>query len=44
VENGRFYMFSGGFKQMRNIMPGDIITKPATGKHIQIDFEGLGRE
>jgi hypothetical protein len=44
VENGMFYMFSGGFKKIRNIMPGDMITRPATGKHIQIDFEGLGRE
>lgn len=44
VENGMFYMFSGGFKQMRNIMPGDIITRPATGKHIEIDFKKLGGE
>lgn len=41
VENGKFYMFSGGFKKKRNIMPGDMITRPATGKHIEIDFEGL---
>jgi hypothetical protein len=37
-------MFSGGFKQKRNIMPGNIINRPATGKHIEIDFKELGRE
>jgi hypothetical protein len=41
VEDGKFYMFTGGFKHSRNIMPGDIITRPATGKHIQIDFKKL---
>jgi hypothetical protein len=44
VEDGKFYMFSGGFKQKRNIMPGNIINRPATGKHIEIDFKELGRE
>jgi catechol 2,3-dioxygenase-like lactoylglutathione lyase family enzyme len=43
VENGNFYMFSGGFKKKRNIMPGDVITRPATGKHVEIDFEGLDK-
>jgi hypothetical protein len=41
VENGMFYMFSGGFKKFRNIMPGDIIKRPATGKHVEIDFKKL---
>ena len=41
VEDGQFYMFSGGFKQMRNIMPGGLIKRKPTGKHIDIDFEGL---
>jgi hypothetical protein len=44
VEDGKFYMYSGGFKQKRNIMPGNIINRPATGKHIEIDFKELGRE
>lgn len=43
VEAGKFYMFSGGFKKMRNIMPGDFITRPATGKHIDINFAELDR-
>ncbi len=41
VENGKFYMYSGGFKQNRNVMPGNMITRPATGKHIEIDFKEL---
>jgi len=41
VEDGKFYMFTGGFKKLRNIMPGDFIKRPATGKHIEIDFKGL---
>jgi hypothetical protein len=44
VEDGKFYMYSGGFKLKRNIMPGNIINRPSTGKHIEIDFKGLGRE
>jgi hypothetical protein len=44
VEDGKFYMYSGGFNQKRNIMPGNIINRPATGKHIEIDFKELGRE
>lgn len=44
VENGRFYMYSGGFARSRNIMPGNIITRPASGKHIDIDFTRLGME
>jgi hypothetical protein len=44
VEDGKFYMYSGGFKQKRNIMPGNIINRPSTGKHIEIDFKELGRE
>jgi hypothetical protein len=42
VEDGKFYMYSGGFKLSRNIMPGDMITRQATGKHIEIDFKNLG--
>lgn len=42
VENGKFYMFTGGFKKLKNINAGDVITRPATGKHIDINFEELG--
>jgi hypothetical protein len=41
VEDGKFYMFTGGFKKMKNINAGDIISRPATGKHIEIDFKKL---
>ena len=41
VEDGKFYMFSGGFKKLKNINAGDKITRPATGKHIEIDFKKL---
>ena len=41
VEDGKFYMFTGGFKKMKNINAGDVITRPATGKHIEIVFEAL---
>ncbi len=44
VENGKFYMYSGGFKLNRNIMPDNMITRPAIGKHIDIDFKALERE
>ena len=44
VEDGKFYMYSGGFKRPRNIMPGNLISRPATGKHIEIDFKELGKE
>jgi hypothetical protein len=42
-EAGKFYMFSGGFKQMRNIMPGGIIKRKPTGIHININFEELAK-
>ena len=41
VEHGKFYMFSGGFKKLKNINAGDVIKRPAVGKHVPIDFEGL---
>ncbi len=41
VENGKFYMFTGGFKKLKNINAGDVITRPAVGKHVPIDFETL---
>jgi hypothetical protein len=41
VEDGNFYMFTGGFKKIKNINAGDIISRPATGKHITIDFKKL---
>ena len=41
VEDGKFYMFTGGFNKMKNINAGDIISRPATGKHIEIDFKKL---
>jgi hypothetical protein len=41
VEDGKFYMFTGGFKKMKNINAGDVISRQATGKHIEIDFKKL---
>ncbi len=41
VEDGKFYMFTGGFSKVKNINAGDIISRPATGKHITIDFKKL---
>ena len=41
VEDGKFYMFTGGFKKMKNINAGDVISRPVTGKHIEIDFKKL---
>jgi hypothetical protein len=41
VDDGQFYMYSGGFKKLKNIKAGDVITRPAVGKHVTIDFESL---
>jgi len=41
VEGDKFYMFTGGFKQLNNIAPGDFISKPATNKPPVIDFNNL---
>lgn len=41
VENDKFYMFSGGFKQLNNISPGDYLQRKATGVAPRIDFSAL---
>jgi len=34
-------MYSGGFKQLKNIDAGDIITRKLNGKHPLLDFTKL---
>jgi hypothetical protein len=41
VEGNLFYMYSGGFKHLKNIDAGDIITRKLNGKHPLIDFTKL---
>ena len=41
VEGDKFYLFTGGFKQVNNIAPGDFISKPANTKPPVIDFNAL---
>lgn len=41
VEGNRFYMFSGGFKRLNNIAPGDILERKAGGVPPAIDFASL---
>lgn len=41
VEGNLFYMYSGGFKHLKNIDAGDIITRKLNGKHPVIDFSKL---
>jgi len=41
VEGNLFYMYSGGFKHLKNIDAGDIITRKLNGEHPVIDFTKL---
>ncbi len=41
VEGNLFYMYSGGFKHLKNIDAGDIISRKLNGKHPVIDFSKL---
>lgn len=41
VEGSTFYMFSGGFKRLNNIKPGEMLERKAGGKPPAIDFETL---
>mgnify|MGYP003329201111 CR=1 FL=1 len=41
VEGNLFYMYSGGFKHLKNIEAGDFITRKLNGKHPIIDFSKL---
>jgi hypothetical protein len=41
AEGNLFYMYSGGFKHLKNIDAGDFITRKLNGKHPTIDFTKL---
>ena len=41
VEGNRFYMYSGGFKHLKNLDAGDMITRKLNGTHPVIDFSKL---
>ncbi|MFA9205675.1 MAG: glutaminase domain-containing protein [Burkholderiaceae bacterium] len=41
VEGNLFYMYSGGFKHLKNIDAGDVITRKLKGGHPVIDFSKL---
>jgi hypothetical protein len=41
VEDNRFYMFTGGFKEMNNLAPGSAIERTPGGKAPDIDFSAL---
>lgn len=41
IENNRFYMFTGGFKEMNNLTPGSVIERKPNGVHPDIDFSNL---
>ena len=41
VENNRFYMFTGGFKEINNLAPGSVIERKANGVAPDIDFAAL---
>ncbi|WP_164714159.1 DUF3472 domain-containing protein [Chitinophaga rhizosphaerae] len=44
LENGWFYMFSGGFHELGTTRKGEVLTRPATGRAPQIDLERLPAE
>lgn len=44
VENGMFYMFSGGFREVGTTKKGDIQTRPALNTPPDADLEGLPRQ
>lgn len=41
VEDNKFYMFSGGFKELNNLAPGSVIERKPNGVHPYIDFSTL---
>ena len=41
VEDNKFYMFSGGFKEMNNLTPGSVIERKPNGIHPDINFDNL---
>ncbi|MEO8820345.1 MAG: DUF3472 domain-containing protein [Ginsengibacter sp.] len=41
VEDNKFYMFSGGFKEMNNLAPGSVIERKPNGVHPDINFSAL---
>ena len=41
AEGNLFYMYSGGFRKLKNVDAGDIITRKLNRKHPQIDFTKL---
>lgn len=41
AEGNQFYMYSGGFKKLKNVDTGDIIIRKLNGKHPLIDFSKL---
>ncbi|MEO9021748.1 MAG: DUF3472 domain-containing protein [Ginsengibacter sp.] len=41
VEDNKFYMFTGGFKEMNNLAPHSVIERKPNGVHPDIDFSAL---
>lgn len=41
VEDNRFYMYTGGFRDMNNLAPGSVIERQSTGKAPEIDLAAL---
>jgi hypothetical protein len=41
VENNKFYMFTGGFKEMNNLAPRSVIERKPNGVAPDIDFSAL---
>lgn len=44
VEDNKFYMFTGGFKEMNNVAPGSIIERKPNGVAPDINFSALPAE
>jgi hypothetical protein len=44
VENNKFYMFTGGFKEINNVAPGSVIERKPNGVVPDIDFSALPAE
>jgi hypothetical protein len=41
VEDNKFYMFTGGFKEMNNLAPHSVIERKPNGVHPDVDFSTL---
>jgi hypothetical protein len=41
IEDNKFYMFTGGFKEINNLAPHSVIERKANGVHPDIDFTTL---